>query len=243
MTRTRCEKDGGKVNPIFDRVEQMLADVYDQEPWRVFRIMAEFVEGFETMRRVAPAVSVFGSARTNPRSRAYRMGVEVGRLLAKAGFAVITGGGPGIMAAANKGAKEAGGTSVGLNIELPHEQKPNKYQDISLSFRYFFARKMMFVKYAQGFVILPGGYGTMDELFESLTLVQTQRVMPFPVVLMGSWYWKGLLEWLQNTMGREGMIDRKDLTLFTLTDDPKEAVRVIQENYDQEMLHQPQSHR
>jgi len=226
-------------NPIFDRVERASADVYNQEPWRVFRIMAEFIEGFETMRRVAPAVSVFGSSRVSPRSRTYKMGVQVGRLLAESGFAVITGGGPGVMAAANKGAKLGGGTSVGLNIELPNEQKPNKYQDVSLEFRYFFARKMMFVKYAQGFVILPGGFGTMDELFESLTLVQTERTLPFPIALMGSWYWGGLIDWLDTTMRSEGMIDRKDLAIFTLTDDPAEAVRVIRENYEREILHYP----
>jgi len=222
----------------FDRVEKTAIDVYNQEPWRVFRIMSEFIEGFETLRRVAPAVSVFGSARSHPRSRYYRMGVQVGSRLAEAGFAVITGGGPGIMAAANKGAQEAGGTSVGLNISLPHEQKPNKYHEISLEFRYFFSRKMMFVKYAQGFVILPGGFGTMDELFESLTLVQTERVLPFPVVLMGSEYWSGLLDWLRKTMLPEGMIGRDDLGFLTVTDDPAEAVRIIRDNYDSEILRQ-----
>jgi len=225
---------------FFDRVEMTSADVYNQEPWRVFRIMSEFIEGFETLRRVAPAVSVFGSARSQPDDKFYQMGVDVGRLLAEAGFAVITGGGPGIMEAANKGARLAGGTSVGLNISLPQEQEPNEYQDISLEFRYFFSRKMMFVKYAQGFVILPGGFGTMDELFESMTLLQTKRIMAFPVVLMGSEYWSGLIDWVKTTMAQEGMIEPGDVDILTITDDPNEAVDLIVQQYETEISRQNQ---
>lgn len=201
-----------------------------KDTWRVFRIMGEFVEGFERMSEAGPSVSVFGSARTQPGTKFYEMGEEVGRELVRHGFAVITGGGPGIMEAANKGAQEAGGASVGLNIVLPHEQKANPYVDPDkiIDFDFFFARKTMFVKYAQGYIVLPGGFGTMDELFESLTLIQTGKTTHFPVVLMGTEYWSGLVDWLRDQMMIVGNISEPDLDLFTMTDDPLEAVQTIE---------------
>ena len=197
------------------------------DPWRVMRIQSEFVEGFGALAELGPAVSVFGSARTKPDDPAYALGIEVGRALVEAGYAVITGGGPGAMEAANKGALEAGGTSVGLGIELPFEQGLNRYVDLGVNFRYFFARKTMFVKYAQGFIVLPGGFGTLDELFEALTLVQTRKVTSFPLVLMGRDYWGGLLEWLRGTAGAAGTISLPDVDLLHLTDEPAEAVDII----------------
>jgi uncharacterized protein (TIGR00730 family) len=197
------------------------------DPWRVMRIQSEFVEGFGALAELGPAVSVFGSARTRPDDPAYAVGVEVGRKLVEAGYAVITGGGPGAMEAANKGALEAGGTSVGLGIELPFEQGLNRYVDLGVNFRYFFARKTMFVKYAQGFIVLPGGFGTLDELFEALTLVQTRKVTSFPLVLMGRDYWGGLLDWLRGTAGAAGTITLTDIDLLHLTDDADEAVDII----------------
>lgn len=194
-----------------------------RDAWRIFRIMGEFVEGFEEMAGLGPAVSIFGSARTRPGEPQYEACVETARLLGEAGFAVITGGGPGIMEAANKGAKEAGARSVGCNIELPFEQSGNPYVDVSIDFRYFFVRKTMFVKYAQAFVIFPGGFGTMDELFESLTLIQTGKVRVFPVVLVGRDYWGGLMDWLRDRMAAEGKISPKDLDLVLVTDDLEEA--------------------
>ena len=205
----------------------MTEDFRDSEPWRVFRIMSEFVEGFETLGKIAPAIAVFGSSRGRRRSKYYRLAERTARALAKAGFAIITGGGPGLMEAANKGAKDAGGESVGLNIELPDEQIANPYVSTLLHFRYFFVRKMMFVKYSSAFVIFPGGFGTMDEFFESLTLIQTHKVEPFPVVLMGSEYWNPLVSWLRNFMLAEGCIRGADLQLFHIMDDPDEAVRFI----------------
>ena len=197
------------------------------DPWRVLRIQAEFVEGFGALAELGRAVSVFGSARSGPDTPDYAVGVDIGRRLAEAGYAVITGGGPGAMAAANQGALEAGGVSVGLGIELPFEQGMNDWVDIGVNFRYFFARKTMFVKYSQGFVVLPGGFGTLDELFEALVLVQTQKVTQFPVVLMGVAYWQGLLDWLRTTMLPDGKIAPADLDLISLTDDPDEAVAMI----------------
>jgi uncharacterized protein (TIGR00730 family) len=199
------------------------------DPWRVHRITAEFVEGFGALAELGPAVAVFGSARSRPDSAEYAQAVEVGRLLAEAGFAVITGGGPGVMEAANQGAVKGGGTSVGLGIELPFEQGLNEYVDLGVNFRYFFARKTMFVKYAQGFVVLPGGFGTMDELFEALTLVQTRKVTSFPIVLLGTGYWSGLVDWLRGAMVAEGKASPADLALFTVTDSPKEAVEAIRD--------------
>jgi uncharacterized protein (TIGR00730 family) len=199
------------------------------DPWRVLRIQSEFVEGFGLLAELGPAVSVFGSARTTPDQPEYQQARQLGAALAGAGYAVITGGGPGTMEAANRGASEAGGTSVGLGIELPFEQRLNDWVDIGLNFRYFFARKTMFVKYAQAFVILPGGFGTLDELFEALTLVQTRKVTRFPVILFGERYWSGLLEWLRNTVLPEAKIGAADLELIRVTSDVEEAVAIIVE--------------
>jgi uncharacterized protein (TIGR00730 family) len=198
------------------------------DPWRVLRIQSEFVEGFGLLAELPRAVSVFGSARTRPDDPFYATGVEIGAALAGAGYAVITGGGPGAMEAANRGASEAGGLSVGLGIELPFEQELNEWVDVGIAFRYFFVRKTMFVKYAQAFVILPGGFGTLDELFESLTLVQTRKVTRFPVVLFGTAYWSGLIEWIRATMIPAGTINEADLDLFTVTDDVEEVLAVIE---------------
>jgi uncharacterized protein (TIGR00730 family) len=206
--------------------------------WRIFRIMSEFVEGFETLSRIGPCVSIFGSARTPRGHRYYRMAEAVGRCLVEHGFGVITGGGPGIMEAANKGAKEAGGVSVGLNIVIPHEQESNPYidRDKLINFDFFFVRKVMFVKYAQGFIVLPGGFGTMDELFEALTLIQTGKASRFPVILMGTDYWSGLLDWLRNEMLAAGNISPEDLELFMLTDAPEEAAEIIETFYRERAL-------
>ena len=196
--------------------------------WRIFRVMAEFTEGFEELASVGPAVSVFGSARTDPSHTHYQLAEQTARELVKAGFAIITGGGNGIMEAANKGAAEAGGASIGLNIDLPMEQVPNEYQNLSLQFRYLFVRKVMFLKYAHGFVVLPGGYGTMDEFFEALVLIQTLRQANFPVILMGSEYWGGLIKWMREKMlGQHEYISPEDLDVFTLQDDPRAAVQII----------------
>jgi uncharacterized protein (TIGR00730 family) len=203
------------------------ADWRNRDAWRALRILSEFVEGFETLADLPPAVSVFGSARIKPDSTEWALAERIGAALARAGYAVITGGGPGVMEAANKGCAEAGGLSVGLGIELPFEQGLNEWVDVGIDFRYFFARKTMFVKYAQAFVVLPGGFGTMDELFESLTLVQTKKVTRFPVVLMGTAYWQGLLAWMRDTMAAEGKIGPEDLNLVCLTDDVDEAVTHI----------------
>jgi uncharacterized protein (TIGR00730 family) len=202
-------------------------DVIGKDAWRVFRIMGEFVEGFEDLAAIGPAVSIFGSARVGPDAPEYQQCVETARLLGEAGFAIITGGGPGIMEAANKGAREAGVKSVGCNIELPFEQKSNDFLDVSIDFQYFFVRKTMFVKYAEAFVIFPGGFGTMDELFEALTLIQTRKVRDFPVVLFGSEYWRGLLDWLSGTMAVEGKIGGGDLDLIHVTDDPADVAAHI----------------
>jgi uncharacterized protein (TIGR00730 family) len=205
------------------------SDWLHTDPWRVLRIQSEFVEGFGGLAELGPAISVFGSARTRPDDPAYALAEDIGRRLVRAGFAVITGGGPGVMEAANKGACEAGGVSVGLGIELPFESGLNEYVDIGLNFRYFFARKTMFVKYAQGFVVLPGGFGTLDELFEALTLVQTKKVTSFPVVLVGSSYWTGLFERIRATVMADGKVSEADLQMFRVTDDPDEAVAVMVE--------------
>jgi uncharacterized protein (TIGR00730 family) len=204
-----------------------MEDMAGNETWRVFRIMSEFVEGFESLSRIGPAISIFGSARTGRNDRFYKLASEVAERLARRGFAIISGGGPGIMEAANRGAQKGKGLSVGLNIQLPMEQKPNRFQDKSLTFRHFFARKVMFVKYASGYVIMPGGFGTLDEFFEALTLIQTSKIRRFPVVLMGKEFWGGLLDWVRKTMVREGTISPEDLGLFFVTDDAEEAVRHI----------------
>jgi hypothetical protein len=203
------------------------ADWVHADPWRVLRIQSEFVEGFGALAELGPAVSVFGSARTKTHDPNYALAEAVGRALVQAGYAVITGGGPGSMEAANKGALDAGGTSVGLGIELPFEQGLNRYVDLGVNFRYFFARKTMFVKYAQGFIVLPGGFGTLDELFEAVTLVQTRKVTSFPLVLMGTAYWNGLLHWLRETAAATGTITLADIDLLHLTDDVDEAVAII----------------
>ncbi len=197
------------------------------DPWRVLRIQAEFVEGFGALAELGPAISVFGSARTRRASGDYSIGVEVGGQLAQAGYAVITGGGPGAMEAVNAGACRAGGLSVGLGIELPFEQEMNDWVDISIHFRYFFARKTCFVKYAQGFIILPGGVGTLDELFEAFCLVQTHKITAFPIVLIGRLYWEGLIDWLRERMIADGMASEADLALLQLVDTPEEAVAII----------------
>lgn len=207
-------------------------DFTSTDPWRVLRIQGEFVHGFDALARISPAVSVFGSARIDEEDPQYQAAVTVGQRLAEAGFAVLTGGGPGIMEAANRGARQGGGLSVGCNIELPHEQGTNAYVDLSINFRYFFVRKTMFMKYAEGFVIFPGGFGTMDELFEALTLVQTGKVRNFPLVLFSTSYWQGLLDWLRDTMLAEGKISPSDLDLLVPTDDPDRAVRVIVDCYE-----------
>jgi hypothetical protein len=205
----------------------VIDQIKPQESWRIFRVMAEFVDGIEQLSPLSPAVTIFGSARSKPGDKYYAMAEELGRALAHEGFTVITGGGPGIMEAANKGAYEADGQSVGLNIVLPFEQKLNPYTNIHINFRYFFVRKVMFVKYAMSYVIFPGGFGTMDELFEALTLIQTDKLKPFPVIMIGSEYWKGLLEWIENTMQKEGMILPEDRSIYTLVDSPKDAVDII----------------
>ncbi|MFE9169372.1 LOG family protein [Streptomyces kebangsaanensis] len=233
--------DEQRLGPVLRRRDQVQPSTTDQrllderapsdwvhtDPWRVLRIQSEFIEGFGTLAELPPAISVFGSARTQADTPEYEAGVRLGRGLVEAGFAVITGGGPGTMEAANKGALEAGGLSVGLGIELPFEQGLNPYVDIGLNFRYFFVRKLMFVKYAQGFVVLPGGLGTLDELFEALTLVQTQKVTRFPIVLFGTSYWGGLVDWLTHTLIAEGKAAKADLTLFHVTDDVEEAVALM----------------
>jgi uncharacterized protein (TIGR00730 family) len=204
----------------------MPINVHEQDTWRIFRIMAEFVEGFEVMSQVGTAVSVFGSARTRPDDPYYKAAEETARLLAKNKFAVITGGGPGIMEAANKGAYEAGGVSVGCNITLPQEQEANKYQTISLDFHYFYARKVMFTKYASAFICFPGGYGTLDEFFETLTLVQTLKVEAFPIILYGSKHWQGLVDWCRAQL-TPNYIDPEDIDIFKLVDSPEECVKLV----------------
>ncbi len=232
---TRPERFRGRVRLRGEQVESLTmdqrllddrgpADWVHTDPWRVLRIQSEFVDGFGALAELGPAVAVFGSARTPADHPYYERGREVGRLLTEAGFAVITGGGPGAMEAANQGAVEAGGVSVGLGIELPFETGLNPYVDLGVNFRYFFARKTMFVKYSRGFIVLPGGFGTFDELFEALTLVQTKKITSFPIVLLGTAYWSGLVDWLRGTVMADGKISPHDLDLLTVTDDPAEAV-------------------
>ena len=207
--------------------QYLINEITIEDSWRMFRIMAEFVDGFEALAKYHPAVSIFGSTRIKPGDEVYQKAEQIGKLLAENGFAVITGGGPGAMEAANKGAISAGGKSIGLNIELPLEQKPNPYTNITLNFRYFFVRKVMFVKYAVAYIILPGGFGTMDELLESITLIQTKKIKPFPVILMGSNYWKGFLEWIKEVVLKEGKISSADLDILQLIDEPGEIIRAI----------------
>jgi uncharacterized protein (TIGR00730 family) len=228
-----AETAGRRQGPGWTEDEKLLRDgsrpaFLDSDPWRALRILSEFVEGFEALAGVGRAVAVFGSARTPEHHPMYDAARQVGRTLAEAGFAVITGGGPGMMEAANRGARDAGGLSIGCNIELPHEQEPNPYCDISIDFHYFFARKTMFVKYSDAFVILPGGWGTLDELFEALTLIQTGKIRNFPVVLFGTAYWQGLLDWIRDVQLPAGAVSPHDVELLRVTDDPAEACRIIQ---------------
>ena len=211
--------------------EQFVIDEFNaKDSWRMFRIMAEFVEGFETLANIPPAVAMFGSARAVPGSDAYDKAHAIAAMLGRNGYSIITGGGPGVMEAANKGAAEAGAVSVGLNIELPLEQKPNIYANKLLNFRYFFVRKVMFVKYSMAFVILPGGFGTLDELFEAITLIQTQKIKPFPVIMVGKQYWKGLLDWIGESLIREKMIAVEDLDIIRTVDTPEEVLHWVQDS-------------
>lgn len=209
-----------------------------KDSWQIFKIMAEFVDGFEKLAKIGPCVSIFGSARTPEDHKYYQMAVEIAKLLATRGYGVISGGGPGIMEAANKGAYTAGGKSVGLNIELPHEQFHNKYidRDKLLEFNYFFVRKVMFMKYSQGYIVMPGGFGTMDELFEAMTLIQTGKIARFPIVLVGSEYWNGLLEWIENTLLTNAYISPEDLKLYRVVDTVEEAAEHIFRFYDKYLL-------
>lgn len=207
--------------------QYIVDDLTLNDSWRMFQIMAEFVKGFEVMPEAYPAVTIFGSSKIKPKSAIYKTTVKVARLLVENGFNVISGGGPGVMEAANLGAAEAKGKSVGLHIELPSEQKPNKYANIRLDFKYFFIRKVMFVKYAVAYVIMPGGFGTLDELFEALTLIQTKRIRHFPVILIDSRFWKGLLHWARETLVKQGTISESDLDILSLVDTPEEAVAII----------------
>jgi uncharacterized protein (TIGR00730 family) len=206
-----------------------MEDFKKSEPWRVFRIQSELVEGFETLNELGPAVSIFGSSRMQPGSRYYEKAVELGKKLSDSGFNIITGGGPGIMEGANKGAFHGKGKSIGLNIEIPREQHPNTFQDISMTFRYFFIRKLMFVKYAIAFVIFPGGFGTLDELFEALTLSQTKKIGVFPIILFGKDYWNGLIEWFKSTLITHNTISPQDIGLLSLVDDADEVCHILRD--------------
>jgi hypothetical protein len=206
-------------------------DFTTQDPWRMFRIMAEFVEGFEELAMIGPAITMFGSARTKPMDKYYKLAEDSAFLLAKDGYAIITGAGHGIMEAANKGAKKAGAVSVGLNIQIPVAQKPNRFVTKLLDFRYFFCRKVMFLKYAKAVIIFPGGFGTMDEFFETITLIQTQRMDKFPVILVGSEYWKGLIDWIKKSMLNKNLISEKDLDIFCIVDNPTAVLEAINKFY------------
>jgi len=225
-------KGRGRKPPGSTQDEQLLEsprvdEFTHTDPWRVFRIMGEFVEGFDELATLSRGIAIFGSARTRPEDPEYKAAQETGALFAAQGFAVITGGGPGIMEAANRGAFEAGGLSIGCNIELPFEQRPNAYQTLSLTFKYFFVRKMMFVKYSLAFVIFPGGFGTLDELFEALTLIQTKKIRNFPIVLVGTQYWSGMLDWLRAVVLPDGKISEHDMDIFHVTDSPAEVVEIV----------------
>ncbi len=228
--------DEAKIRKAF--TERDWQQIKTEDSWQIFKIMAEFVEGFEKMGRIGPCVSIFGSARTKPGTRYYELAEQIAYKLTKEGFGIITGGGPGIMEAANKGAFEAGGKSVGLNIELPFEQSSNPYidRDKLIMFNYFFVRKLMFIKYAQGFITLPGGFGTMDELFEALTLIQTGKIARFPIIMVGRDYYAGLYDWLRNTLLTERNINEEDLQLFSIVDEADEAVAIINTFYSKYLL-------
>jgi len=208
--------------------KQFLVDDFKTgESWRLFKIMSEFVEGVENLHEIGPAVSIFGSARTKPDDPVYKKAEQIAALFAKSNFAVITGGGGGIMEAANKGAAMAGGTSIGLNIVLPFEQEPNKYSNLNLEFNYFFIRKVMFIKYAFAYIIMPGGFGTLDELFEAATLVQTRRIKPFPIILVGSDYWSGLKDWIKSRLSEKKRISPEDFDILKVVDEPEEVVNIV----------------
>lgn len=227
--KIRYDKDKHKAYNDFLELslKSELQDFTDSDPWRVLRIQSEIVEGFDALSKIGPAVSIFGSSRTKDGTQYYEAARETARLLSNNGLVIITGGGPGIMEAGNRGAAENGGLSVGLNIKLPKEQESNDYQNMSLEFRYFFARKMMFVKYSIGYVIFPGGFGTLDELFEAITLIQTEKIMHFPIVLYGRDYWGLMLDWIRETMLKEDYILEEDFGLINITDDPVEAANII----------------
>ncbi len=214
---------------FIEQRQYVLEGLVASESWRLFKIMAEFVDGFEELHAIYPAITIFGSARTKPDHPDYKKAEELARLLVESGFSIITGGGPGIMEAANKGAAEAGGYSAGLNIKLPFEQEPNPYANIRLEFKYFFVRKVMMAKYSVGFVFFPGGYGTMDELFEILTLVQTKKIRPVPIALVDKTYWGPLAEWIKNTLYEGGKISKQDLELFKIFEEPEEVVKYLRE--------------
>ena len=228
--------DDAKIRRAF--TDKDWQEIKAQDTWQIFKIMAEFVEGFEKMSRIGPCVSIFGSARTESGTKYYLLAEEIAYKLTTEGYGIITGGGPGIMEAANKGAQKANGKSVGLNIKLPFEQSPNPYidNDKSITFDYFFVRKLMFIKYAQGFVVLPGGFGTMDELFESLTLIQTRKIGRFPIILVGKDYWSGLIDWIKSVLVTEKYINADDLKLFTVVDTAEEAVNGIDNFYSKYLL-------
>lgn len=230
------QHDESKIRKAFSKKDWQ--EIKTQDTWQIFKIMAEFVEGFEKMSRIGPCVSIFGSARTEPGTTYYLLAEEIAYKLTREGYGIITGGGPGIMEAANKGAQKANGKSVGLNIKLPFEQAPNPFIDYdkNITFDYFFVRKLMFIKYAQGFIVLPGGFGTMDELFESLTLIQTHKIGRFPIVLVGKEYWSGLLQWIQNVLVTEKYINPDDLNLFKVVEKPDDAVAVINSFYSKYLL-------
>ncbi|MEW6102125.1 MAG: TIGR00730 family Rossman fold protein [Candidatus Omnitrophota bacterium] len=217
--------------PNMSRNRIIKDDFTSEDTWRIFRIMSEFVDGFEVLSKVGKAVSIFGSSRTKPGTKYFKLAEEIAYLLAKEGYAIITGSGPGLMEAANRGARRAKGKSIGLNIQIPSEQKPNNYVDMLLDFRYFFVRKVMFVKYAKAFVILPGGYGTLDEFTEAINLIQTERIKKFPVVLFNREYWKGMVDWLKTVVLNNGNISKEDLNIFTVVDSPKEVVGAIKKFY------------
>lgn len=231
------------INNDEDKIAKAFAEkdwneIRTSNSWQIFKIMAEFVDGFEKMSKIGPCVSVFGSARTKPGSKYYEMAVEIAGKLTAEGYGVITGGGPGIMEAANKGAHQAGGKSVGMNIELPHEQYANPYVDAGnlISFDYFFVRKVMLVKYSQGFIVMPGGFGTMDEMFEAITLIQTNKIGKFPIVMVGADYWGGLIDWIKGTLLKEGTISPEDLELWNVVDSATEAVEIIDKFYSKYLL-------
>jgi uncharacterized protein (TIGR00730 family) len=236
MTDNQWQEEEEKIKKAFD--DKTWSQIKSEESWRIFKIMSEFVEGIDKLSKIGPCVSIFGSARTKPEDKYFQIAEKIAAKLVRHGYGVITGGGPGIMEAGNKGAKSENGRSVGLNIELPFEQTPNPYidSDKNMNFDFFFVRKVMFVKYSQGFIIMPGGFGTLDEMFESLTLIQTHKIGRFPVVLVGTEYWKGLLDWIKSTMIPNGNIHKDDLELFALVDTPTEAVRVIDDFYAKYLL-------